>query len=223
MDVKLECKGCGNSFTVPFRANRIDKIKYCSITCFNSTKRKTVECLECGTGFTVPQSSTRTFCANTCYHRHRKAQKCQKTCEVCSKTFETTSTRKDTARFCSRECMGQDPSWKEAISSRMSGDKNWRWNGGKSKEVVSAYNRQLYRDVFTQHMRLMVPGHPFFIEKDGQKILSPSIHVHHIDRDPSNNEIGNLLAVTIDAHAKIHHNGRKPDPWECWPSNPERW
>src|ERR1035437_7966212 len=100
MDMELVCKGCGNKFKLPFRANKIDKIKYCSLKCFSATKQKTVACLECGTSFRVPQSSVRQFCKDACYQKHRKLQKCQKTCDVCGKQFETTSTRKDTARFC---------------------------------------------------------------------------------------------------------------------------
>lgn len=223
MDMELCCAGCGKNFSVPFRANRIDKIKYCSLECFNATKQKSVACLHCGVLFRVGKSSGRKFCADTCYHAHRHGQKCQKTCKVCGKAFETTSTRKDTAQFCSHQCRGQDPSWREAISERQSGPNHWRWKGGKSKQVLLAYDKGTYRRDFTQHMIELAPNHPFLVTRSGIKVLSRKIHIHHIDRNPMNNELGNLLAVTIDAHAKIHHSGRKPEPWECWPPNPERW
>jgi hypothetical protein len=67
------------------------------------------------------------------------------------------------------------------------------------------------------------PEHQFLVEVNGHKRLHPDIEVHHIDRVRSNNVRDNLLAVIYTAHAQIHHKGKKPEPWECWPSNPKRW
>ena len=67
------------------------------------------------------------------------------------------------------------------------------------------------------------PDHPFLVDVEGQKKLSPDVEVHHVDRVRSNNARDNLIAVTKPAHAQIHHRGKKPEPWECWPSNPTKW
>lgn len=86
--------------------------------------------------------------------------------------------------------------------------------------VISTFT---HRDVLTSALVAEDPEHPFLYDRDGIKWLRPEIHVHHIDRNKLNNELSNLLAVTPGAHKRIHSNGKKPEPWECWPGNPTRW
>lgn len=231
MDMTIVCKGCGKSFSLPFRANKVGKINFCSTGCFAKTKQKTIECATCKKELTLPLSSQRKFCSHSCYAKSNLVggeEKHVAVCEVCSKEFSITSTRKSTARFCSRECQSSSEAFRAECSERMSGDKHWRWDGGKYDQwdVYERYGplgRAVHRKVLQDYMLKVEPNHPFFVEVSGVKKLSRHIHVHHIDRNPKNNILVNLLAVTIDAHAKIHHNNRKPDPWECWPSNPESW
>lgn len=226
MDMTIVCVFCSKSFNVPFRKNKIGKIKFCSLTCAGLAIKKPTEdkpCIECGKIFTSIIDKKKVFCSDVCYQSNRKSKKGFLTCEVCHSKFETTSTRKNTARFCSQECKMKDNSWKAIISEKISGSNNWRWAGGKTKEMKAAYNKQAYRKILEEDIILKAPDHPFLIMRNGKKVLSRRIHVHHIDRNPLNNSLDNLLAVTIDAHARIHHNGTKPRPWECWPSDPVVW
>ena len=80
-----------------------------------------------------------------------------------------------------------------------------------------------HRAVITEAMMSEAQGHPFLVVVGGFVRLRHDIEVHHIDRVRENNAITNLLAVTKQAHAQIHHRNRKPEPWECWPPNPVKW
>ena len=158
-----------------------------------------------------------------------------KTCEVCEKTFRVYPCRKDTARFCSSACKGQSESYRAKCSEQQQGEKSWRWSGVDSIKngdyVRIKSNCDGFKDFRFEHTHVMVkwlleeaPEHPFIVDVDGIKKLHHSLDVHHIDRVRSNNTRENLLIVTKTAHAKIHHKcNKKPEPWECWPSNPKRW
>jgi hypothetical protein len=154
----------------------------------------------------------------------------EKVCEQCAKPFRVTKTRMDTARFCSRACQSASPAWQQECKQRVPREQHWRWQGGKYKDksVYVRTDRRAgtvaeHRQLFAAHMAANAPGHPFLYEKDGVWRIHQHIHVHHVDENPKNNELGNLLALTAGAHAKLHHSRRKPEPWECWPPNPEKW
>lgn len=221
MKIEKVCAGCGKSFSIPFRTDteRVGKIQFCSIAC--TRKRKIVECVTCKTEFEVKQCSTKKYCSSPCYQAARDKGVTVK-CEVCSKEYSVPKSRKDSARWCSRECQSNSSAFKAEVSERCSGDKHWRWMGGKyggSYVYKNTTGGRTHRQIFTEYMISKVPDHSFLVGEPGSKKLSQHIHVHHIDGNPRNNSLDNLLAVTIDAHAKIHHSGRKPSPWECWPND----
>jgi hypothetical protein len=184
------------------------------------------------------------FCSRECFHAADKGakhaempghEKHYKDCVICGKNFRVTKTRKDTAKYCSNSCKLKCPDFRYKKSASVRAEKNHRWTGGLYK-TGTGYIREkkkiLGTETFTfNHRTVMLnamlkecPNHPFLITNlDGEIKLSSSIEVHHIDRNRSNNEISNLLAVTKLAHAKIHHHNRKPEPWECWPSDPTIW
>jgi hypothetical protein len=241
MSVTKVCEKCGIGFDVPNR--RSEQVRFCSRKCKTEAGSKSVECAVCKNLFSCEAHKDRKYCSRACFHAGAKgsvhavkpdAPRYYKACEVCSKEFRVTFTRKDTARFCSNACKGSDDSWKTLLSEKMRGEKHHRWAGGLHKthsgyirrkrktrdgEVVS-FN---HRDVVLEAMVMKVPEHPFLVQVDGEFKLSSDIEVHHIDRDRSNNALLNLIAVTKSAHAQIHHRGTKPKPWECWPSDPSAW
>lgn len=157
-----------------------------------------------------------------------------KSCEVCDKTFRIWPSRKDSARFCSLACKGSSESYRATCSEQQQAEKHWRWDGGKyktehgyvrlkRKRSGKETTRFEHTDVMLKWIIEAEPSHPFLVIVDGLRKLHPDIDVHHIDRDRSNNDRSNLLAVTKSAHGQIHHRNKRPDPWECWPSNPTRW
>lgn len=237
MPVQKTCGQCGVEFTVPNR--RHETVKFCSIECKNVAKRVTLKCASCGKSFERPKSEDfKKYCSSACYHSvprrpvspddPRRHQHHHCTCELCGAIFRVTLTRKDTARFCSRTCQSKSPAWRAECSRAQAGDKSWRWAGGLYKRgtgyvrergpgISSKDCRFQHRLVVEREMLATEPGHPFLVEVDGVKKLDPKIEVHHFDRNRSNNEFTNLLAVTKNAHAQIHHRNRMSERWECWP------
>ena len=245
MPVQKVCGQCGGQFNVPPR--RADEVKFCSRECKTAAGRETIQCPSCAKPFERVKSanarSASAYCSRECYHSSLKGRalvlpvarpRYFKTCETCKVEFRVTKTRAETARFCSRKCQGNNEAWAAECSEKQQGAKGWRWSGGKyfaksgyvreKRNVLGTSTALLeHRKVIQEAMLKLAPWHPFLIEVNGKKVLSSQIEVHHIDRVRENNELSNLLAVTKDAHAQIHHRNRKPDPWECWPPNPEKW
>lgn len=243
MAVEKVCESCGAKFNVPPR--RAESVRFCSRKCKTAAGREALNCATCGTLFERVVSASQgkaAYCSTGCYHAGLKGKpkatpearpRYFKTCETCKTEFRVTKTRADTARFCSRACQGASAAWKEQCSEVQQGDKHWRWTGGKYK-FQSGYVRDKRRvkgtDAYFEHRRVILdamlhlaPTHPFLIVLNGKTMLNPLIEVHHIDRDRGNNALSNLLAITKDAHAQLHHRNRKPEPWECWPPNPSNW
>jgi len=243
MPVVKKCDRCEKEFLVSPR--RSDEVRFCSRECKAAAGRVALTCGCCGVQFEKKKSevsrSLLFFCSPDCYKSSQKGkpknvsghQRYHKKCEVCAKEFRVTLTRKDEARFCSRECQAISPAYKQECSERQLREKSWRWSGGvyySSSGYVATRDAMLgserigeHRLVVLKAMLELAPWHPFLTQKDGKWRLSRDIEVHHIDRDRSNNELSNLLAVTKEAHAQIHHNNTKPKPWECWPINPKTW
>lgn len=234
MPVQKTCAHCATEFHVPSR--RSETVKFCSIECKSSAKRVTLSCVTCGSLFERKKHLAETkYCSRACFHSAAKGvpQGARgiyhyRTCEVCTVSFRVTLTRKDTARFCSRACQSKSPSYLKAMGDRQRGEKSPLWKGGLYKRGTGYVRikggslghkeyRLLHRHIVEAKMLEMEPNHPFLIESGGRKKLDQQIDVHHIDRDRTNNEFSNLLAVTKFAHAQIHHRNRTPKPWECWP------
>jgi hypothetical protein len=245
MPVAKKCEHCGKEFKVPPR--RSDEVRFCCRECKSAAGWRVMACPVCGEAFRRKKSdhaeSLVSYCSKACYHASRvgeevrnKREKTFAVCKECGKQFQITSTRKRIGggKWCSRECQCRSMEWRNACSVAQSGEKHWRWSGGLYKDktgYIRHKRKVLGVEVQIRNHRLVVldailsacPGHPFIIEVDGAKKLSPEIEVHHIDRKRDNNDLSNLLAVTKDAHAQIHHRNRKPRPWECWPPDPVAW
>lgn len=241
----VTCIECGVEFPVkPYQA---ETRKFCSMECKlkHSKIPKTCEC--CGKEFWVYKSAlesqSRRFCSQECRVKVMAAkpkptrklkEQVFKICKACGIEFRVPLIRKDTATYCSRKCQSDDPDFKLKSSLAQRGEKSSKYAGGiseKSDGYMAEKSWGNLHPVYTTQHRVILakrisefsPGHPFLVEIDGLIRIRPEIHVHHIDRDKLNNEVDNLLAVTASAHIRLHKSGRKPDPWECWPSNPERW
>jgi len=245
MPVTKICETCGNAFQVrPYLAKAK---KHCSNQCRVSSSRASLTCIWCGKVFWKWKSQIRPgnpgkFCSKACANRGKTKDKPPKRvrepvfkcCETCGKTFSIPPARKNTARFCSNQCKNTNPDFKREASEKQQADKHWRWAGGKYKKRDGYVRRKRQNQgkeiSFSEHRVVMLnwmleqePEHSFLITIDGIKQLHPDIEVHHVDRNRSHNERENLLAATKNAHAQIHHRGKKPESWECWPSNPVKW
>ena len=236
MPVQKVCGHCETTFQVPPR--RSEAVKFCSTACNSAAKRCTLICATCRVSFERRNhEGFAKYCSRACYHtamvgvpKNLKEQRYYRTCETCASVFRVTLTRKDTARWCSRACQSISPAWRAATSAAQVGEKSHSWKGGLYKhgtgyvrergQGISAKSfRFEHRLVMERAMLEMEPTHPFLIDVDGTKRLNSKIDVHHFDLNRSNNDFANLLAVTKQAHARIHHRNQKPEAWECWPHN----
>lgn len=235
MPVEKVCGHCSRPFRIPHR--RSETVKFCSVECKNAAKRLTIACASCGKSFERKRhEDDAKYCSTECYHssrvgvarRVRNPHRYLRACEVCGVEFRVMLARKDTARFCSRACQSKSLVFRAEASEAQRGAKGWRWKGGlykrgtgyvreRGQNIPSKTFRFEHRLVIERAMLEMEPSHPFLVESNGTKKLNPKIEVHHIDLDRSNNTFANLLAMTKQAHAQIHHKNRKPEPWECWP------
>lgn len=246
MTVSLQCVECNKEFVVkPYRA---DVQKFCNKECRKAHlgKRLTRVCECCGKEFDTWLSqivgNSRRFCSVECRKKAQPAQPLPnkakrapvfKVCKTCETEFRVPPSRADTARYCSQSCKGQDPEYRLATSKLQRAEKSQRFAGaqvirhgymtedswGETKKRETYSHRLVVADAILREN----PSHPFLVVIDGVARLNPKIDVHHIDRDRLNNSLSNLLAVTHSAHLRIHKNGLKPEPWECWPSDPPNW
>jgi hypothetical protein len=60
---------------------------------------------------------------------------------------------------------------------------------------MSKHNHKLYRKIYEQHHG-SIP-----VDSDGR-----TYDIHHIDGDPTNNDITNLVALSIHDHYEVHYN-----------------
>lgn len=111
--IKLNCKYCGNEFSVP--KNRENKAKFCSDECKRMSKRKKIKtnCGTCGKEIETVQSkinnskSGKVFCSNKCvgvYNSKQRKNRINKTCKICNKEYEVIPSLADTSVTCSVEC-----------------------------------------------------------------------------------------------------------------------
>ena len=242
MPVELTCVNCQKSFqTRPYRAH----IPYCCGACRTEHlgNKVSLSCVQCGGVFETWKSQVKKekrFCSKACKDAaftkpaepkvRKRSDPVVKLCGTCGIEFKVPESRAESAKYCSKPCMHASPEFRQLTREAQLGEKSKSYKGGESYHP-RGYMQTKLQGTMTHSHRVVVakamaeenPDHPFLIEVDGVKRLNPTIHVHHIDRNGLNNDLKNLLAVTAGAHKRIHTNGKKPEPWECWPSNPSDW
>jgi hypothetical protein len=245
MTVSLKCVECGVDYQA--KAYQAETRKFCSVACKNKNGRLTLQCEHCKQPFWVFKSivnyQSKRFCSMACRKvvmaakpkpPKRVSEPIFKICKTCETVFKVPPSRKDKAVYCSQKCKGSDPEYRLKSSKAQRGEKSAVFVSGESVNQSGYMKTRVWgereRTYTTSHRVVMAyalnaenPEHPFLTVADGLVRIRPEIHVHHIDRNKLNNDVSNLLAVTHPAHIQIHKSGRKPDPWECWPSNPTNW
>lgn len=236
--VKKVCIICSKEFDV----KTSDKEqKTCSMQCAGVLKRKETlkkVCVICEKPFEVyPSRPDAQTCSHECAIGVRADGAKRRAfieCEQCGKDFDVANSHADRRRFCSKDCMNISDVLKAETSARTSSVNNPMWNGGYVRQSQGYIYKFIkghpftwkrsyileHRFIVEERMRKEAPEHHFLVEIDGEKYLSPDIDVHHMDKDRSNNDPTNLIAVTGWAHRLIH-NGKHPYKGTYWPETIE--
>lgn len=168
---------CGEEMHVT--QNRLDdgRGKYCSKACANLDKPRRAaagELSKCG----FPKGKT-----------HPRKKSVSVACRNCDEMFETVQWRinQGKGKYCSPECRKEGSRGKgvelDGLWFGINGKNKYHWHKRSNGTSIS-----LHRYVWEK--------------KNGPK---PDGHqIHHIDHDPSNNDIENLQLMTTSDHARHH-------------------
>ncbi len=168
-------------------------------------------CQECGKEYEIKASQAHDsrYCGEACQdsafgkRMHEKADPANMvtfTCEACGseKTIPASWARKDGSRFCSRPC----------AQTGQTGDKSSAWKGGRY------IDKDGYVHIY-QGSRHYPAEHRVIAEKELGVTLTPDIHIHHDNRERSDNQASNLVPLPASDHTRLHalEKWGKGDRW----------
>ena len=84
------------------------------------------------------------------------------------------------------------------------GKEHWKWRGGKT--TLNGYKARKVHDHPYATARGYVYDHRLIMEKSIGRYLEPTERVHHIDGNPLNNRLKNLIILTHREHIHTHVN-----------------
>lgn len=223
--IERTCGNCGKVFCVPGNNVKHSARKYCSAKCYRDFSRahpettslwaggKKVEfvCVECGIEFTrraswlnLPEDrNAGRYCSRSCQNKARarlanaarwtdgKTPRVQRVCEGCGNTFDVPpwiACIEGYGRFCSIACK-----WKIMRAENHPG-----WKGGGIEKYPPGWKESLRAAIRDRE------GHRCFTCSKEQ--IFPALCVHHIDYNPDNLKLSNLVALCRSCHNKTNHN-----------------
>ncbi|NQW80039.1 MAG: HNH endonuclease [Polaromonas sp.] len=156
------------------------------MTCYQQSRSSAVEttCEQCHKVFSLPAGEAakkarkyaHTFCSRECAVEFRKQPKDRGECAHCGAAL----TNKDQKVYCGRTCY----------------DAHRRGSNTSATGHDKAYNGA--------YLRLK----PQVLVRDGQTCAMTggkrALEVHHIDHNPENNRLGNLITLSRAAHEQYH-------------------
>lgn len=187
-----------------------------------------LSCRTCGKEFKVPPSRAKKahYCSNECAGVGRGADReiprAVITCKWCGKAFLEHACHADRRKYCSNECRYADPDYSVGLSYRTTRERNPAWSGGTTKHSdgyvyeccadhpFTAFGYVLqHRLVVERHLRETFPDSPCLIKVKGRLCLDPSLSVHHVNFDKTDNRIENLQVMSAGDHQKLHNAIRR--------------
>ena len=140
------CEQCKTTFT-----NGRRKGRFCSIDCATAgcvrRKRQTLACKHCQKEFSAmvrPDRPAPRFCCRACYSVDRTKRSTsdkpqpatrQRTCQVCSNTFESRWQNEKWTRYCSRECYFEGSKTGSMVPCIICGKETWKHKSVMSKST----------------------------------------------------------------------------------------
>lgn len=160
------------------------------IGCFMYDTCMLLSCLNCETQF-LSNRSKRKFCSRRCSNKHHNSIRKngrEFTCFYCHKSYYKSNWHKNKTRFCSFECLH--------VYLKISICKKY----GFQKKNIRKERRKYIQCRINGRNKLF---HRHVMEKHIGRNLRPSEHVHHINNNPLDNRIENLIILTHSDHSKI--------------------
>lgn len=193
--VDLVCAWCGQPFQRQ-RCNHNKSIRlgstefYCSKVCSQAhhAVKNAKPCATCGKPVAAGRKSRNaTYCSKAC--TPSKKTLAPKTCPACSVVFQPKSSR---TVYCGATCANT------AHSTRMLGMGNSNYKDGSSYSLWFSLARKL---VLERDARCVACG------------ATQNLHCHHIDHDPKNNRVENLVMLCGTCHIGHHKSATTRLPW----------
>lgn len=206
--ILLRCLWCGDEFQKPrYEYNKALRRGHFSFYCCkphsqaHHAVKNAKRCDQCDVP--MPGRSTRKFCSMQC--RIDSRQHPEKACTMCGLFFRPVSSR---TTYCSRPCADR------AHSIRMLGTGNSHYKDGTS---YSKWFKEARPLIFERDKDSCVvcskPSALIAFERDGQTVQRSNLLVHHIDEDPANNRVENLILLCYGCHLVHHKSAMTPYPW----------
>lgn len=151
----------------------------------------------------MPGRSTRKFCSMQC--RIDSRDHAEKACTICGLMFRPLSSR---TVYCSRTCADR------AHSIRMIGWGNSNYKDGTSYSKWFRESRPL---IFERDKDACIacsaPFKPITFMRNRVPAQRSNLIVHHLDEDPANNRVENLVLLCATCHLVHHKSAQTPYPW----------
>ncbi len=132
------------------------------------------------------------------------------TCDLCSKPIYRAKCvlAVNAGKFCSRACRNRAHPCFGNAGPRMKGERNPAWRGGVSwRRAKGNYVGGKYVRCPTEFLQMArkdgyVAEHRLVMAKSLQRLLLPKEVVHHIDHNPRNNALENLMLFASNSEHK---------------------
>jgi hypothetical protein len=126
-------------------------------------------------------------------------------CLQCDKKIYVIPAKIKEKKFCSRKC-------KHEYQKTLIGGKNHRWKGGRI--VRGGYVFISKSNYYRSDKDGYVAEHIYKIEKKINRQLGQKEEIHHIDGNPLNNKLNNLLVCAHKEHRRLHSGWiKKNNKW----------
>lgn len=201
--VRIICKQCNKTFeTTQTEINRGQK--YCSRNCYYSASKGKIITEECKKKIS-----------------EKNKVSCQKSkiiifCKTCGKRMELTLYWSKKRKYCSNSCHNRNRKFSEETKQKISnsrknklvGKNNPKWKGGKF--ITRNHIKVLYKNHPFAGQNGYIWEHRLVMEKHLGRYLDSKEVVHHINCNPLDNRIENLMLLkNCGYHAQIHRKLNK--------------
>lgn len=195
--VKVQCAACGKE--LERRASDMRRLTtgrvFCSKECQRNVgskpRRKTVvACRTCGKVFYPSSGNKGIYCSVAC-HNIGQTRRQTRVCEICGASFEVNPSHAD-KRYCSQECHGR-ANWQRPQQ---------RTHNGKPALLTPSGYIKVWEPSQPPRRRWVLE-HRLVMERVLGRSLRQDEHVHHLNRDKTDNRLENLALVGSSEHSAI--------------------